>query len=98
MTAITPYLEPAAKELAEATDPHPRIYEVPPEQGRDILLGLQNDPGVPRPDVDEEWVEVDAGQWGTVRTRPRSGWRARFTTSCWTPAPPTSPANSPSTP
>ena len=36
---ITPYLEPAAKELCEATDPHPRIYEVPPEKGRDILLG-----------------------------------------------------------
>ncbi|MFF0967336.1 alpha/beta hydrolase [Streptomyces sp. NPDC003703] len=65
----TPYLEPAAKELAEATAPHPRIYEVPPEQGRDILLGLQSDPDVPRPDVDEEWVDVDAGQWGTVRTR-----------------------------
>ncbi|MEU0357407.1 alpha/beta hydrolase [Streptomyces cyaneofuscatus] len=66
---ITPYLEPAAKELCEATDPHPRIYEVPPEKGRDILLGLQSDESVPRPEVDEEWVDVDAGQWGTVRTR-----------------------------
>ncbi|MEU0603419.1 alpha/beta hydrolase [Streptomyces sp. NPDC006393] len=66
---IPPYLEPAAKELAEATDPHPRIYEVPPEKGRDILLGLQSDPSVPRPDVDEEWVDVDTGDWGTVRTR-----------------------------
>ncbi|MFE3635597.1 alpha/beta hydrolase [Streptomyces sp. NPDC059168] len=66
---ITPYLEPAARELAEATDPHPRIYEVPPENGRDILLGLQSDGAVPRPDVDEEWVDVDAGEWGTVRTR-----------------------------
>ncbi|MEU6577510.1 alpha/beta hydrolase [Streptomyces sp. NPDC046805] len=66
---ITPYLEPAAKGLAEATAPHPRIYEVPPEKGRDILLGLQSDPSVPRPDVDEEWVDVDAGEWGTVRTR-----------------------------
>ncbi|WP_439382169.1 alpha/beta hydrolase [Amycolatopsis lexingtonensis] len=66
---ITPYLEPAAKELAEATDPHPRIYEVPPEQGRKILLDLQSGERVPRPDVDEEWVDVDAGQWGTVPTR-----------------------------
>ncbi|AHH19807.1 putative hydrolase, alpha/beta hydrolase family [Nocardia nova SH22a] len=66
---ITPYLESAAKELAEATDPHPRIYEVPPEQGRKILLDLQSGEGVARPDVDEEWVDVDAGQWGTVRTR-----------------------------
>ncbi|MFC8536663.1 alpha/beta hydrolase [Streptomyces sp. NPDC057249] len=66
---ITPFLEPAAKELAEATDPHPRIYEVPPEQGRDILAGLQSGAGVERPEVDEEWVDVDAGEWGTVRTR-----------------------------
>jgi acetyl esterase/lipase len=66
---VTPYLEPAAKELAEATDPHPRIYEVPPDQGRQILLDLQSGEGVTRPDVDEQWVDVDAGQWGTVPTR-----------------------------
>ncbi|MCR3721158.1 MULTISPECIES: alpha/beta hydrolase [Prauserella salsuginis group] len=66
---MTPYLEPAARELAEATDPRPRIYEVPPEQGRQILLDLQSGEGVPRPDVDEQWVDVDAGQWGTVPTR-----------------------------
>lgn len=67
---ITPYLEPAAKELAEATDPHPRIYEVPPEQGRAILADLQSDTSVPRPEVDEEWVDVDAGEWG--RSAPAS--------------------------
>ncbi|GAA1307296.1 alpha/beta hydrolase [Streptomyces sanglieri] len=66
---LTPCLEPTAKTLAEATDPHPRIYEVPPEKGRDVLADLQSDTGVPRPEVDEEWVEVDAGEWGTVRTR-----------------------------
>ncbi|RKQ34917.1 alpha/beta hydrolase [Kocuria tytonis] len=72
MTTIeptTPVLEPEAKELCEATDPHPRIYEVPPEEGRKILLDLQSGEGVARPDVAEEWVEVDAGEWGTVRTR-----------------------------
>lgn len=66
---ITPVLEPAAQELADATAPHPRIYEVEPEQGRQILADLQSDTSVPRPEVDEEWVEVDAGEWGTVRTR-----------------------------
>ncbi|MFC4377739.1 alpha/beta hydrolase [Nocardia halotolerans] len=66
---ITPYLEDAARELTEATDPHPRIYEVPPKAGRKILADLQSDQSVPRPEVDEEWVEVDAGRWGTVRTR-----------------------------
>lgn len=66
---ITPVLEPEAKDLAEQTDPHPRIYELPPEEGRKMLLDLQSGEGVERPDVDEEWVEVDAGQWGTVRAR-----------------------------
>ncbi|NUP15160.1 MAG: alpha/beta hydrolase [Streptomyces sp.] len=65
----TPYLEPEARELADATHPHPRIYELPPEEGRKILSDLQNGEGVDRPDVDEEWVDVDAGEWGTVRTR-----------------------------
>ncbi|MFD7919145.1 alpha/beta hydrolase [Streptomyces sp. NPDC059740] len=66
---LVPLLEEAAQELTEATDPHPRIYEVPPDQGRDILAGLQSGEGVARPEVDEEWVTVDAGQWGQVRTR-----------------------------
>lgn len=65
----TPYLEPEAKKLAEDTDPHPRIYELPPEEGRKILSDLQSGEGVERPEVDEEWVDVDAGEWGTVRTR-----------------------------
>lgn len=64
-----PYLEPEARKLAEDPAPHPRIYEVPPEQGRAILADLQSGEGVDRPDVDEEWVDVDAGEWGTVRTR-----------------------------
>ncbi|WP_037362371.1 alpha/beta hydrolase [Amycolatopsis orientalis] len=65
----TPYLEPEARQLTEDTDPHPRIYELPPEEGRKILSDLQRGEGVERPDVDEEWVDVDAGEWGAVRTR-----------------------------
>ncbi|WP_430334887.1 alpha/beta hydrolase [Rhodococcus sp. ACT016] len=64
-----PVLEPAAKELAEATAAHPRIYEVPPEQGRRILADLQSGAEVEKPPVDEQWVDVDAGRHGTVRTR-----------------------------
>lgn len=66
---ITPVLELEAAQLAQDTAPHPRIYEVPPNEGRQILSDLQSGEGVERPDVDEEWVEVDAGEWGTVRTR-----------------------------
>ncbi|WP_055477264.1 alpha/beta hydrolase [Gordonia sp. HS-NH1] len=68
-TPINPVLEPEAKQLCEQTDPHPRIYEVAPEEGRKILSDLQSGEGVERPEVDEEWVDVDAGEWGTVRTR-----------------------------
>lgn len=64
-----PVLESAAQELADATAPHPRIYEVPPEQGRTILADLQAGEGVPKPLVEEQWVNVDAGERGTVRTR-----------------------------
>ncbi|NKZ76669.1 alpha/beta hydrolase fold domain-containing protein [Rhodococcus hoagii] len=64
-----PVLESAAQELADATAPHPRIYEVPPEQGRAILADLQAGEGVPKPLVEEQWVNVDAGERGTVRTR-----------------------------
>lgn len=42
---------------------------MPPEQGRQILSDLQKGDGVERPDVVEEWVDVDAGEWGTVHTR-----------------------------
>lgn len=64
-----PVLEPAARELAESTSGHPRIYEVPPEKGRDILTGLQSGEGVAKPPVDEEWVTVDSGRYGRVRVR-----------------------------
>ena len=64
-----PVLESAAKELTDATAPHPRIYEVPPEQGRQILADLQAGDGVPKPMVEEQWVHVDAREGGTVRTR-----------------------------
>jgi acetyl esterase len=65
----TPVLEEAARALTVASDPHPRIYELPIEEGRKALIDLQSGAGVSRPDVDEQWVEVDAGSWGTVRTR-----------------------------
>ncbi|WP_049575937.1 alpha/beta hydrolase [Streptomyces sp. SBT349] len=65
----TPVLETAARELADATAPHPRIYELPPVQGREILNDLQSGEDVERPDADEEWVTVPGGPTGTVRVR-----------------------------
>jgi len=75
-TAPAPVLEEEARRLAEATSGHPRINELPPEQGRDVLAGLQSGEDVARPEVDEEWITVDAGRFGIdlgrfgqVRTR-----------------------------
>ncbi|ACU73920.1 alpha/beta hydrolase fold protein-3 domain protein [Catenulispora acidiphila DSM 44928] len=66
---LDPVLEPAAQRLVEETDPHPHVYEVPLEQARARLRQLQAGDGVPKPEIDEEWVEVDAGAWGMVRAR-----------------------------
>ncbi|MEV6325953.1 alpha/beta hydrolase [Nocardia sp. NPDC051787] len=64
-----PVLEPEARRLAEATSAHPRIYEVPPSQGRDILADLQSGEGVHKPPIDEVWVSVPGGPTESVRTR-----------------------------
>ena len=64
-----PVLEPAAQQLAEQADPHPRLYEMPPERGRALLHQLQAGDGVRKPEIDEQWADVDAGKWGIVRTR-----------------------------
>ena len=75
----TPVLEPAAKDLADATSQHPRIYEVPPENGREILDDLQAGEAVAKPAVDEQWVSVDvsgrahAGRRSAAPSTPRLG-------------------------
>ena len=37
-------LEKAAVEFSEANAPHPRIYELPPEEGRALLEQVQESP------------------------------------------------------
>jgi acetyl esterase len=69
LTPPAPVLEPAAQRLAEETDPHPRVYELPIDQARAAFDQLQSGDGVAKPEIDEEWVEVAAGDWGTVRAR-----------------------------
>lgn len=64
-----PVLEAAARRLAEETDPHPRIYEIPLDRARALLDQAQAGDGVVKPEIDEEWISVDAGKWGTVRAR-----------------------------
>ncbi|MET7331950.1 alpha/beta hydrolase [Nonomuraea sp. NPDC005650] len=62
-------LEPAAQEFADATARRPFIYELPPEEGREALERLQSDPDVPKPEIDEEWIQVQGGPTGLVPVR-----------------------------
>lgn len=62
-------LERAAQEFADATAKRPFIYELPPEQGREVLEKLQSDPNVPKPEIDEEWIQVQGGPTGVIPVR-----------------------------
>ncbi|MEU7003739.1 alpha/beta hydrolase [Nonomuraea sp. NPDC046570] len=62
-------LEKAAQDFAYANSKPPFIYELPPEQGREVLEKLQSDPSVPKPDVDEEWIQVRGGPTGVIPIR-----------------------------
>ncbi|MEV1176094.1 alpha/beta hydrolase [Nonomuraea sp. NPDC049784] len=62
-------LEKAAQEFADATAKRPYIHELPPEQGREVLEKLQSDPSVPKPEIDEEWIQVRGGPTGLVPVR-----------------------------
>ena len=61
-------LETAALEFSEANAPHPRIYELPVEEGRSLLNEVQDSP-VAKEDVDIEDVAVDTGDWGEINVR-----------------------------
>lgn len=61
-------LEKAAIEFSDANAPHPRIYELPPEEGRALLEKVQESP-VDKLPVDIEDLKVDTGQWGSINVR-----------------------------
>ncbi|HFC9435443.1 TPA: alpha/beta hydrolase [Enterococcus hirae] len=61
-------LEKAAIEFSDANVPHPRIYELPPEEGRALLEKVQESP-VDKLPVDIEDLTVDTGQWGSINVR-----------------------------
>ncbi|MFF6888477.1 alpha/beta hydrolase [Streptomyces sp. NPDC012421] len=65
---VTPVLEPAAAAFAEATATPPFLFQIPPAEGRKAVDEVQSGP-VEKPDVDEEWITVDAPAGGSVRAR-----------------------------
>ncbi|MGW6822613.1 alpha/beta hydrolase [Streptomyces sp. NPDC055005] len=69
MTNRQPVLEAAAQAFANATAQPPYLYQIPPADGRKAVDDVQNGEGVPLPAVDEEWITVQGGPTGEVRTR-----------------------------
>ncbi|MFB7267429.1 alpha/beta hydrolase [Streptomyces nojiriensis] len=64
-----PVLEPAAQAFAHATAQPPYLYQIPVADGRTAVDDVQSGEGVALPDVDEEWITVQGGPAGDVRTR-----------------------------
>nr|WP_296072151.1 alpha/beta hydrolase [uncultured Actinoplanes sp.] len=52
-------LEPAAREIADATSKPPFLYELGPQGARKVLDDIQAAP-IDQPDVDEKWITVPA--------------------------------------
>ncbi|WP_425956744.1 alpha/beta hydrolase [Xylanimonas sp. McL0601] len=61
-------LEPAAQEFVDATANPPYLYDLGPVEGRKAVDSVQ-DAEIWQPDVDEQWITVDGGPTGTVKTR-----------------------------
>jgi acetyl esterase len=61
-------LESAAQEFSDANKPHPRIYELAPEDGRNLLEEVQTPP-VEKYDVDIEDTIFSTEKWGDIPVR-----------------------------
>ncbi|MEV0029665.1 alpha/beta hydrolase [Nocardia sp. NPDC050793] len=61
-------LEPAAQEFVDATSEPPFLFQLPPQEGRKAVDGVQDSP-IFKPEIDEEWITVDGGPTGSVPVR-----------------------------
>ncbi|HEX6358426.1 alpha/beta hydrolase [Actinophytocola sp.] len=65
---VTPVLEPAAAEFAQATANPPYLFDLGPVDGRKTVDEVQSGE-IEKPEVAEEWVTVQGGPTGSVRAR-----------------------------
>ncbi|WP_067835779.1 alpha/beta hydrolase [Nocardia lijiangensis] len=61
-------LEQAAQEFVDATSEPPFLYQLPPDEGRKAVDGVQDSP-IFKPEIDEEWITVEGGPTGSVPVR-----------------------------
>ncbi|MCH0566251.1 MULTISPECIES: alpha/beta hydrolase [unclassified Streptomyces] len=67
-TTTRPVLEPAAAAFAEATANPPYLFDLGPAEGRRTVDEVQSGE-ISKPEITEEWVTVQGGPTGSVRTR-----------------------------
>ncbi len=67
-----PVLEPAAAEFAAATAKPPFLFELAPEEGRKAVDEVQSG-AVDKPEVDEQWVELDGFKVRVVKPAGATG-------------------------
>ena len=67
-TPTTVVLEPAAQEFADATSSPPFIYELSPDDAREVLEGVQRSP-IDKPDVDDQDLTIPGGPHGQIAAR-----------------------------
>lgn len=65
---VSPVLEPAAAEFAQATAKPPFLFQIPLAEGRKAVDEVQSGP-VDLPAVDEQWITVSGGPTGETRAR-----------------------------
>ncbi|MEU5847908.1 alpha/beta hydrolase [Saccharopolyspora shandongensis] len=65
---MPPVLEPAAAEFAAATAKPPFLFDLGPVDGRKTVDDVQSS-DITKPAVDDEWITVDGGPTGSVKTR-----------------------------
>ncbi|WP_047999805.1 alpha/beta hydrolase [Lactiplantibacillus herbarum] len=61
-------LESAAQDFSLANAPHPRIYELQPQDGRDLLEKVQTSP-VKKANVDIKDTLMETSKWGAINVR-----------------------------
>lgn len=66
---VKPVLERSAQAFADANANPPFLYQLPPEEGRAIVNGVQSDPPPVVLDADVSDLTVEGGPTGTVRVR-----------------------------
>jgi acetyl esterase len=61
-------LEPAAQEFADATSTPPFIYELSPDDAREVLEGVQRSP-TDKPDIEIQDITIAGGPHGDIAVR-----------------------------